>query len=776
MDILIVEDDAVFRNLVVTVLESLGHSVTTCRDAEEGLETFDRSPSPLLLLDWNLPGMSGIDLCRKLRQDHGTDLPVILMITARDNPGDLENALEAGADDFIYKPVDVRMFEARIRIAERAVTKRQVSRETRQLFKNSKMRLDHVVHAANIGIWDWNMETNHVYYSPEWKKQIGYEEHEISNDFQEWQSRLHPDDLEPILQKIKAYFENPWPDYQAEFRLQHKDGSYRWILTHASLLYDESGAPCRMVGSHIDITKIKQSEEQLSILTRAIEQNPASVMITDAKGAITYVNPGFTHMSGYSVDEALGKSPQLISSGETAQEQYKDLWNTIFSGNDWSGTMLNRRKSGEPYWVLESISPIKDAKGSITHFVAVQEDLTELKHMEDELRKSKDQAELANRAKSQFLASMSHELRTPLNAIIGFSQLLELQGSQMLPDDMCGEIDEIIRAGYQLLDLINEVLDLSHIESGHLDIQCEPVPLQPIISTAVSQIDVALATKHEITVTNQSDDMLLSVFGDKMRLKQVIMNLLSNAVKYNREGGSVIVKTRPLGDSHVCIEISDTGEGIPAQDIDKLFDPFERLTYKHGAVEGAGIGLTVTRQLVEAMDGSIGVDSIVGQGSTFWVKLKRANETADKPDATHESTHLLPAQVGRKRKILYIEDNPANTRLLMAALANHGGYEGLSSPTAEAGLTLAEQETPDIILMDLMLPGIDGYAALEILRKVESTRDIPVIAVSAKASDADIKKGRDAGFADYLTKPIDIEILFKKIDAYTAGTPHDSSA
>jgi len=393
-----------------------------------------------------------------------------------------------------------------------------------------------------------------------------------------------------------------------------------------------------------------------------------------------------------------------------------------------------------------------------------------------ELNSTKDEAVRANEAKSDFLSRMSHELRTPLNAILGFGQLLTHQVHEAEAAD---NLQEIMHAGQHLLDLINEVLDLARIESGKFTVSKEPLPLWPLITDCLTLIGPQ-AEARGIRILESGQDCGASVLADRTRLKQVLLNLLSNAVKYNRPEGSISVVCLPQGDS-LQIRISDTGPGLSAEQQARLFVAFERLNADQSVIEGTGIGLALSRRLVELMQGEIGVDSTPGNGSTFWVRLPLADGRAEvSAPATAQAAALAPAAaqatpaVGatgpRQSTVLCIEDNPANLRLIERILGRRNDIRLLSASAPGAGLELARTQSPDLILLDINLPEMDGYAVMQCLRENAATRHIPVLAISANAMPADLARGKAAGFVDYITKPLDVTRLLAAIDRLLDAT------
>ncbi len=411
-------------------------------------------------------------------------------------------------------------------------------------------------------------------------------------------------------------------------------------------------------------------------------------------------------------------------------------------------------------WVHEEAIAILDKAGNAITLSGTVQDITDRKLIEENLLAAKVEAERANLAKSEFLSRMSHELRTPMNAILGFGQLLELEP---LKADQADSVQEIMRAGRHLLELINEILDLASIEAGRLAISEAEVPLAALIEECLTLVR-PLAVPKDIQLSVAGSCTGETVLADRTRLKQVLLNLLSNAVKYNRwQGAATLSCTRR--DERVRISISDTGPGLTPEQQARLFTPFERLDTDQAAIEGTGIGLALSKRLVGLMHGEIGVDSEVGVGSTFWIEVPLATRHALLPAATPAAEVYQDASDSPERwTVLCIEDNPANLRLIERLLARRGDILLHRAGNGETGLEMARQTLPALILLDINLPEMDGYEVLRHLQAGEETRHIPVVAISANAMAKDMERAGKVGFADYLTKPLDVNRFMHVLD------------
>jgi len=531
------------------------------------------------------------------------------------------------------------------------------------------------------------------------------------------------------------------------------------------------------------ITEVRRQEALLktgalqnAILTSA----NFSIIATDEKGIIQLFNVGAERMLGYMAAEVVNRiSPSDIHDPQEvmarAQALSLELATPIAPGFEALAFKASRGiedsyeltyicKDGSRFPAIVSITALRDDYGHIIGYLLIGTDNSVRKQVELELNNAIAVAEKANRAKSDFLSSMSHELRTPLSAILGFAQLME-SGSPSPTPSQRRSIDQILKAGWYLLELINEILDLAQIESGRLPLSLEPISLTEVVRECQAMIEPQ-AEKSSIRMIFPRFEIPYYVKADRTRVKQVLINLLSNAVKYNKAGGTVVVDfiASTLGRIRICVE--DTGEGLTPDKVAQLFQPFNRLGKETGIEEGTGIGLMVSKRLVELMKGEIGVESTVGKGSVFWFEL---NLTAEPrlAAAAARSTPVAPAQVqadGRWRTLLYVEDNPANLMLVEDLIARRPDIRLLSATDGSRGIEIARASRPDVILMDINLPGISGIQALKILRADPATAHIPVVAVSANAIPRDIERGLAAGFFRYLTKPIKVNEFMDTLD------------
>jgi PAS domain S-box-containing protein len=546
-----------------------------------------------------------------------------------------------------------------------------------------------------------------------------------------------------------------------------KDGRQRLIAWSNSVIRDERGGAAYSIGTGIDITARHQAEQALAQSERLLREAQTIARIGHWRANL---QTGELIWSD-EIYNIFGRDPAAFEPSidnffACVHADDVALMQAANAAADTPGGKLSvdhriLLPDGNLRWVHEEAVTEPDAAGRPLHLTGTVQDISEHKRVEAELLAAKEEAERANHAKSDFLSRMSHELRTPMNAILGFAQLLELEP---LLEDQLRFAQEIHLAGKHLLELINELLDLSRIESGRLITVVRAVALQDAMQQAL-QIVAPMLTAHSLSLDNGCRDEV-HLLADATRLKQVLVNLLSNAVKYNREGGSIAIRCEVVaGGEAMRVSITDTGAGIPAEHMPNLFVPFERLGAEFTEVDGTGIGLALCRQIMELMGGRIGADSVLGKGSTFWFELPLA--PAHVPLAETPAAAPLAAPDG-DRQILYVEDNAANLHLVEAMFRYRPHLTLLSAGNGEYGLELARRYHPDVILLDIHLPGMDGYAVLQALKASPDTRDIPVIALSADAMPLDVEQGLAAGFQDYLTKPVKLESLMAAVDAVLA--------
>ena len=532
----------------------------------------------------------------------------------------------------------------------------------------------------------------------------------------------------------------------------------------------------------------RQLEDSHALLRAVIDGTGDAVFLKDRESRYLLINPAGAALLGRPAEEIVGRDDTAFFPAENARRiRERDLYilrTGLSSTHEDTDSIAGSERA-----FLTTKSPFRDAAGNLVGVIGIACDTSAQREAAEALRVAKEEAEHANAAKSEFLSRMSHELRTPLNAILGFGQLLEL-GS--LTTHQVESVDHILRAGRHLLNLIDEVLAISKIEAGRMRLSLEPVSLIEVARECLSLVGRLAQDRQVICedpLLNDCKGCEVHVLADRQRLRQVLLNLLSNAVKYNREGGRVRLNCRELptapasgeGDppipGRVRIEVSDTGTGLAAEEIGLLFTPFERLRAERSATEGTGLGLALSKSLVEAMNGLIGVESVPGEGSTFWVELPLAFLTTKRQ--AHDRLRLPGGGslvAGRAGTILYIEDNLSNLRLIESLLGDEKQLTLLSAQQGTLGIEIARARTPDLILLDLHLPDLPGWEVLAQLRADATTCDIPVIVISADATPHQIARLRAVGAQDYLTKPINVRELLRVLGERLPAAPAEVAA
>ncbi|MBW8328975.1 MAG: PAS domain-containing protein [Thiobacillus sp.] len=757
--------------------------------------------------------------------------------------------------------------------------------------KEAEQRLARSQVYANIGTWDWNIETGDLYWSERIAPLFGHAEGSLETTYENFLAAVYPDDRKKVADAVKACVEHG-TEYNIEHRVLWPDGTVRWLLERGDVVRDAAGTPLHMLGVVQDITERKLAEVALEASQRLArlgnwKVDLATGKITWSKEVYALFNrslhdyvptlPGYyaelthpedvdkvqqsqllalestepqrvdhrilwpdgtvrwVHLEGYAERDATGAPVALtgmvqditerkhtemaLEESRKRLEEAQSLaklgyWTADMTTGalQWSDEIYRifgldpaqfkpnveaferavhpddralilaseqravktgvhdvvhriLRPDGEVRYVHELAHARVGANGQILQLAGTVQDVTELKQAEHAMLQAKEAAEAASHAKSEFLASMSHELRTPLNSILGFAQLFGMDPK--LPPHSKGHAHEIERAGQHLLSLVNDLIDLARIEAGRLDLFPTPVSVKTVVADSLAMVAPIARDRGIQLIDAGGSGKGTLVVADSTRLQQVLINLLSNAIKYNRPAGAVHIACHAEHGA-TRIAITDNGPGIPAEKQVRMFSAFDRLGAERGQVEGSGIGLVITRRIVEAMGGSIGFESTEGKGSTFWVTLPVT--TAAAPAASEPPAPDTAAEPAARTYVLYIEDNPMNQHLMQQIFAARKHLQLRIAHTAEIGIQLARVAPPALIMMDINLPGMDGYAALQILKTDPVTAAVPVVAVTANAMKGDEKRGLKAGFDAYVTKPIDIPALFRVVDALALGT------
>lgn len=584
---------------------------------------------------------------------------------------------------------------------------------------------------------------------------LGYTPEKILGRF--YLQFVHPDDRQQVHNLFKQQLTHALPDHFIEFRFNQKNGQVGWLrflvnpMTHTNEVIG-------LTGVALNITESRLAEEELIKLKRAIEQSSISVIITDSNGLIEYVNPYFTKLTGYSFEEVKGKNPRFLKSGHHSLDFYKVLWQNITSGKDWQGEMLNKKKNGITYWENIVISPIVNKSGSITNFVAIQEDVTEKKKLVEDLIAAKEKAEEMNRIKSLFFANMSHELRTPMIGILGNAELL---GMEVENQEHVKMINTIRKSAFRLHETLNSILDISKIEVEGVQKSIKPVELNSVVEECLALFK-ATATEKSLQLNFEKKVNRILLHTDDNLLTKILNNLINNAIKYTSTG-SITVKTDYFNKKAV-ISVKDTGIGISPENIQLIFEPFRQTSEGYSRqYEGTGLGLTITKRFVEVLGGTINVESKKGEGSVFTVEIEDYKQDIFERTTLAKEKDMNEITKGLKFvKLLLVEDESINAEVIMKLLPGNFSTDWVKY--GQDAIQKSKEKLYDVILMDIGLQGdIDGLETTKAIKKLKNYESIPVIAVTAYAMVGDKEKFLSEGCTHYISKPFNKNELLKVI-------------
>jgi len=625
-----------------------------------------------------------------------------------------------------------------------------------------------------------------------------------------------PEDAEKIRQEIDCAIAQRRP-YVLEYRLHHANDGIRWVYEKGQGIFNAEGELVWLDGVIFDITDRKQVEERLRLLESVVVNTKDSVVVTEVGTSLSelkiiYVNEAFTEMTGYTPDEVLGHPPTVLKWHSSDLTEIQQIEASLKQLVPMRTEFISYRKDGSEFWMELEMVPIANHQGQFTHWISVQRDSSTRKHTEEALRKSKEIAEEANRAKSQFLANMSHELRTPLNAIIGYSEMLQEDAEDLGYEDLVPDLEKIRGAGKHLLALINDILDISKIEAGKMELYLESFDIAQIIFEVGNTIQPLLDKNHNTFQVHCPTDIGY-MNADLTKLRQALLNLLSNAAKFTENGTITLKVERMQGEgirsqeserkdqeagnfsrsipqssplNWITFQVADTGIGMTLDQMDKVFQAFTQAdastTRKYG---GTGLGLAITRHFCRMMGGDITVSSHLGQGSTFTIQIPvdvayahaemqatlPATDTCESNVSVTEAVWRNASAVTRIPTILVIDDD-ATVRDLMGRYLAREGFSVATAASGHEGLQMAKQLHPDAITLDVLLPNINGWQILSALKADPDLADIPVIVMSIID---DKNRGFRLGATDYLTKPIDYKRLARLLEQYRPSSTENAS-
>lgn len=671
--------------------------------------------------------------------------------------------------------------------------------------ENAKQRLEIVVTSSTVMLYAGETfgDFNATFISDNIFAVTGYTKEEfLTKGF--WASNIHPDDAPKVVENIGKLLEHN--KHYHEYRFMFKDGTYHWMADELNLIRDENGNPLEIIGTwsninerklaeeeiyklntelekkveertkqlaeinknlYNEIKERKQAEEQIVLQSTALNNAANAIVITDRNADIEWVNLAFTKLTGYTLEDVVGKNQRILKSGKQDTDFYKNLWGTVLAGKVWDGELINKRKDKSEYTEDMTITPLKNEKGEIVRFVAIKRDNSERKKIELELKLAKAKAESANHAKSEFLANMSHEIRTPLNAVLGYSELLGSMVEDKIQKDY---IESIKSSGRSLLTIINDILDLSKIEAGKIELEFDYININSFFSEFERIFSLEISKKGLEFILDIASGTPAGIYIDEARLRQVLLNIIGNAVKFTANGHIKLKvyienpqilnytdgKSKELID--LIIEIEDTGIGISKELQEKIFKPF---TQQSGQQEygGTGLGLVISHRLVKLLNGTITLQSELRKGSTFRIKFP---EIPYLRNIGIEKTEIQ-INIGNiefEKATILVVDNVEHNRKYLTDTLKNTNITVLEAENGQQAYKLAKEEILDLIITDIQMPILDGFGLLNKIKGNKTLKHIPVIAYSASVMKEQIERIHKSEFAGMLIKPVQVSELY----------------